>query len=263
VTVAAGRLTDLRAFINQVTEMLPVTERVFYDLKSSQPMVEELARRIRNSSTGGRVLVIAPNEALARVLLIGYETELWEVPSAIITDDLRQRVSRMGPLDDLLDAGSPADPYDAIVLPYVIEAVTEDPGLTLARLAGWLRPGGILVIGVRLQVAGGWLGRVRRGAPLAAFSLSWPTLPTVHSPELSQLRRWWSAAGLELREGSHVIDRTATVPIRAMSLKTWLAAIGAQALKRAIPGLRDGFAATLVRATPVTPLEDSATGRAT
>jgi hypothetical protein len=181
------------------------------------------------------------------LIRLGYETDLWQVPNAVITDELRTRVTRTAPLDDLLRSVTPTEPYEVIVLPYVVEAAREEPAVLLSRLAGWLGPEGAMVAGIRLRVAESRLGRIQRAGRPAAFSLSWPTLPAVRTPEFDEVRAWFALAGLHVREGGHVIDRTATVPIRAMTIRNWFAALTAHYIRLAVPGMRDCYAATLLR----------------
>jgi hypothetical protein len=250
--MSAGMVAaNLRETIREVTEALPITERVFYDLKASQPLVEELVRRVeahQPAGGGGRLLAVAANESLAQVLLhLGYDLDLWQVPQAVISSSLRARVVRAAPLDELLRSHGPGDHYRCIVLPYVVEAAADPPASVLASLATRLEAGGALVTALRLGVIGGRLRRQGGGPGPAPVSLSWPSLPPVRIPDLDQLRLWCSQAGLGIIDGAPVIDQTATVAIRQMSLSRWLLAHLAHGARLAIPGLRECYAATLVK----------------
>lgn len=242
VTLPRGR-SDVGATIDPVMDSLAVTDRVYFHLKWTEPLVAELVRRAVAVKGAGKLLLICPNETLARVLIkLGYDADIWQVPHAIFSPQLREQAVKSAALDELLAAPAPVGGYDLIVMPFVLEAAGEDPTAVLSTLANCLKQDGVLLVAVRLPRPG------RKVLQPALASLSWPLLPatrTVTVPEIFSASR---QAGLKVTRGNHVISRTATISSQPMALAEWLRAVAVHQAKRLFPGWRDCYVATLTGA---------------
>ena len=237
-----------RTMLDDLLDRTPVTDRVFHDLKHTQPLVESLVDRSRLLSGEGAVLVIAPNVTLPAALIEqGYQVALWHVSDGILTADLVPFVERSGPLDELLSASGDEGRFDLIILPFVLEAVTEHPTVVLSRLREMLVPAGRIVLASRRP--GGITERLRAlsgstqvpdpslAAPPPSFS--WPPLPQRRLFGAGELRRWSQQAGLRVAAEAPVVERTAALPIHALDLGAWLQAEVTQGVRVAFPSLRD------------------------
>src|SRR5438552_15814586 len=217
ITKAAPR--GERVLVEGILAELAVTDRVYFDLRHGQPLVEELLRRVGALQHSGSILVIAPNDLLPRALLhAGHDVALWTVPQATLADDLQRHTTRTGVLDDLLDGHGDGRQYDAVLLPYVLEAATDDPGAILGRLRTSLRPGGSIVLACRHSGALGARWRAARGHALLGgpnarrdhVSLSWPSLPARRVIDPAELQTWSHRAGLRPAQLGFVCDTRAT-----------------------------------------------------
>jgi hypothetical protein len=262
MTVASA--VSERELIDEIMDGLAITERVFYDLKHTQPLTEALVREVRRLRPDGRVLLVAANETLPRVLSTGgYEVDLWQPPTSVYSRDLTGLVRRVDELNRLLaTAGEEmTDHYDLVVLPYVLDALEEHPIVFLRRVRGWLRPGGRVILAHRRSGSLGNRWRGLRGRPLLpdplltprSVSLSWPSLPTLRLFGRLELRAWCELAALKIERQTLVMDKEATVACRAMPLGRWFRAEALHNVKRAIRPLRDCGVATLAAAEPAKP----------
>ncbi len=245
---AAAVFGGERLLLDDALEEMAITDRVYHDLKHTQPLVEFLVTRIRSLAPSGRVLLVAPNATLPVALQkLGYELSVWHVPHGILTEDLLRDAERTAPLDQLMvDDGGEAV-FDVIVLPMILEAIAEHPAAVLDRLRGRLRPKGRLLVAYRRS--GGLTHRLSAltGSPSLPdplldrprLSFSWPLLPERRSFSTRELRGWCLEAGLRLERESLVVDRHAAVPTNAMTVAGWVGAEAGHAVRVAVPGLRD------------------------
>jgi hypothetical protein len=243
--VAAERTGVL---IDDLLDRLAVTDRVYHDLKHTQPLVEVLVARAVLLAPDSRVLVIAPNVTLPAALVeMGYDVTLWHVPDGILTAELQQHAERIAPLDELLSQPVETPPFDLIVLPFVLEATFDHPLTVLTRLRRLISSDGRILIAYRRP--GGISLRMRALAgrstipdPIydaAAPSFSWPPLPQRRIFGASELRSWSQTAGLRLDSDHPVVERGAALPIHALGVGDWLAAQAGHAVRHAFPPLRD------------------------
>jgi len=255
VQVASG---DPRSLIDGILAKLPVTDRVYFDLRHSQPLVEELVRRVMALRSSGRVLIVNSNDLLPRALLeLKYQVTIWRVPEALLGDDLTPHVARTALLDDLLEAPGNGLEYDLIVLPYVLEAAAESPDRVLARLRLLLREGGSIVVAStqsgglnkRLRAAAGRSVLSGLGEGAVHISLSWPTVRARRTIDPAELRGWCFAAGLRVRTELFVSDTRATVPVMAMPIASWIGANLQAAVQKVVPSLRNCLVAALTPST--------------
>src|SRR2546423_10789624 len=195
--------------VTRILDVLPVTDRVFHDLRLTEPLVLALVQRVRRLRTAGRILIVAPNITLTRALLeLGYQVELWQVDGGTLTDDLAELVVDRALLDALLARPADADRYDVIILPYVLEAAAQHPAHVMDALRQRLHPGGALLLAYRQ--AGSLSNRIRGAAgrptlPDPVFgsngmSFSWPAPPARRTFGPSQLRGWARRTGVPVVE---------------------------------------------------------------
>ena len=245
---AAAVFGGERLLLDDTLEEMAITDRVYHDLKHTQPLVEFLVSRIRSLVSGGRVLLVAPNATLPVALLkLGYEVSVWHVPHGILTEDLLRSAERTAPLDQLMTPDSGEAAFDVIVLPMILEATAEHPAAILEGLRGRLRPKGRVLVAYRR--AGGLThrlialtGRPSLPDPLLdrpPLSFSWPLLPERRSLGTAELRGWCLEAGLRLERETLVVDRHAAVPTNAMTVAAWIGAEAGHAVRTTIPAFRD------------------------
>lgn len=244
-----------RNLLDQLLDVLPVTDTAFHALHHTQPLAEALLQRARQLlPNGGRVLLVAPNELLTEALSrLGYELGIWHVAPGSMSDELCLTASRSGDLDELLTGSLGPPGWDLVVLPYVLEAARLHPVELLGRLRSVLAPGGKLVVAYRR--VGSLESRLNglRGRPSLPdpylhrrhVSLSWPNLGSRRRFGSAELRVWCGLAGFRIEQESLEKDSHATVPIEVMSIRHWLGAHARDAAKHSIPSLRDVGVATL------------------
>ena len=241
--------------LDEMLDVLPVTDMAYHALHHTQPLTAALLRRVRQlRRDGGRVLLVAPNELLTlAVRRLGYDVGVWHVTTDSMSDELCRMASRSGSLDELLAASLGPARWDLIVLPYVMEAAQAHPVEQLQRLREALAPGGRLVVAYRRvgslenRIAG-VRGKNTLPDPYLhrrRVSLSWPNLEPRRRIGSAELRAWCAMAGFRLEEETFERDSHATVPIDVMSTRHWLGAQVRSAAKRVAPSLRDVGVATL------------------
>jgi len=244
--------------VDELLNRLPVTDRVFHDLKHTQPLVETLVRTIQGTLETGRILIIAPNALLPLALTeLGYSVEIWQVPNGNLTEEVSASVKRAGTLHYLLADPPTGVRYDLIVLPFVLETAPDEPPVVLERLRRLLLPGGHLVIAFRhagalehrLIALSGRPAIADPAARSSAVSYSWPLTLPVRLFGRDEFRLWCQRTGLRIIKQAYVIDARPAVAVHAMSLPNWLAAEAAYAAKRRVAPLRSASVAVL------TPLE--------
>lgn len=237
-----------RLLLDDALEEMAITDRVYHDLKHTQPLVEFLVSRVRSLASGGHVLLVAPNATLPVALQkLGYEVSVWHVPHGILTEEHLRSAERTAPLDQLMADGGGEATFDVIVLPMLLEATAEHPAAVLAGLRGRLRPKGRLLVSYRragglTHRLGALTGRPSLPDPLLdrpSLSFSWPLLPERRSFGTKELRGWCLEAGLRLERESLVVDRHAAVPTNAMTVAGWIGAEAGHAVRVAFPALRD------------------------
>jgi len=234
--------------IDDLLDRIAVTDRVYHDLKHTQPLAEALVERAMQFAPGSRVLVIAPNVTLPAALLeLNHDVALWHVQEGILTPDLLPLAERVGRLDDLVAQQAETPCFDLIIVPFVLEATSDHPLTVLTRLRQWVTPGGrILVayrrpggISLRLRALAGQstIPDVLQDAPAPSFS--WPVLPQRRVFGSDELKGWSQRAGLRLETETAVVDRRAALSINALGMGEWLGAQTTHAIRRAFPPLRD------------------------
>lgn len=244
---------ETSSFLDEVMNGLAVTDRVFHGLKQTMPLVQRLIEGIRQVPSASRILVVGPNTLLVKALhASGYAVELWQVPAGSLTGDLRSLVARTAPLDDLMDNVEGTGPFDVIVLPYILDAASEEPDVILTRLWPLLNPSGRILLAS--ASAGRLVYRLRalfgrsQLQPVAGpppVSLSWPSLPVRRLLDPLSLSHWAGNAGFQIIENHLIMDRDATMPTDAMRVKDWLLAEGTHLIRSAVPGLQDCLYAIL------------------
>jgi len=245
---------DDAGLVGDLLDHLPVTDRVFHDLRHTQPLVETLVRTIQGALETGRILIVAPNALLPLALKrLGYRVDIWQVPDASLTEELEEHVTRAGTLADLL-ANPPNEPeYDLIVLPYVLETAPHEPPEVLERLRRLLVMGGRLVVVFRhagalehrLMALTGQPPVVDPAIRSSAVSYSWPLTRPVRLFGRDEFRVWCRRGGLRVLHQAFVIDARPAVATNAMSLPAWLAAEAAYAAKWRVPALRSASIAVV------------------
>lgn len=262
----ASRREVTGLMVDDVLERLVVTDRVYHDLKHSEPLVTELARRAW--AIGARhVLIVAGNSLLAEVLRdAGLDVELRQPVGSILTDDLEELVSRRGSLDEVLRAESPGVRHDLVILPYVLDSTREHPVEVLSRLRRLVGPGGRVLAAHR--PAGAIDSRLAglAGRPIlpdsytdvARVSFSWPSLVRRRVFTARHLAAWCLESGFRVESQTPVISSRAAVAINEMNIGQWVGAQAAHGIKRLIPGLRDTMVAELTARS--SSLEESTTG---
>jgi hypothetical protein len=243
------KVRDERALLDQLLDVMPVTDTAYHAMHHTQPLAEALVRRVRRlRPDGGRVLLIAPNELLTAALSeLGYELGIWHVTEGSMSDELCRMADRCGSLDDLLMGSHGPPHWELILVPYVLEAARLHPAELLQRLRKVLAPGGRLVVAYQrvgsLEVRlNGLRGRAPLPDPymhLRHVSLSWPNLGCRRRFGSAELEAWCAIASFRVEDESFERDKQATVPIDAMSVRHWLGAHARGAAKRAFPTLRD------------------------
>jgi SAM-dependent methyltransferase len=244
-----------KALLDQMLDVMSVTDTAYHALHHTQPLAEALLRRVRRlRPNGGRVLLIAPNELLTAALFeLGYEVGIWHVTEGSMSDELCRMADRCGSLDDLFKGSLGSPHWDLILLPYVLEATRLHPAELLQRLRKALAPEGRLVVAYQ-RVGGlevrlnGLRGRALLPDPylhLRHISLSWPNLGCRRRFGSVELEAWCALVGFGIESESFELDKQPTIPIDAMSIRHWLGAHARSAAKRAFPSLRDVGVATL------------------
>ena len=183
------------------------------------------------------------------------------MPGVALTEDLRDRVTRKGTLDALLEPGDDgvdgAASFDVIVAPYVLDATTAEPAVALGTLHGLVAPTGVILVAVRR--AGSLASRFdavrgRSALPDAAVaaarhSWSWPMATPRRLVDPKSLRASARRAGLRMVECEDVIDTTGVVEVNALPVGQWVSARLAHSAKALFPTLRDTMVSTLVPLT--------------
>src|SRR5438093_3338938 len=222
-TAAFPKTTRL---VDQILDVLPVTDRVFHDLRHTEPLVVRLIERVAELRASGSVLVIGPNALLPEVVIkLGYSVDLWQLRHTILSDDTLDHVTRAGTLDELLDH-DPERPYDVVVLPYILEKAIAHPTAVLARLRPWIAPGGHILVAYRpsdsldcrLAALTGRSVVPDPSTPQKAVSYSWPTLLTRRIFGSDELRDWSVRTGLRIGRQERAVDRRAVVAIHALGI---------------------------------------------
>ena len=232
-------------------DLLEVTDRVYHELRRTVPLVTALVEEVRRLPGPLRVVAIAPNELLLKVLAgLGHRVEVWRVDPAVLGEEAAALTTRRGSLDKVLAEAPP--PADLLLLPYVLEAAAEEPARVLRRLG----VDGRLVVACRHSGALIYRRRAIAGRPLLdppappRISLGWPDLPPRRVIARGDLAALAAEAGLVLERQRLVIDRTATSAVQAMSLSAYLGARLKHLAKHLVPPWRDCIVATLTPGRP-------------
>ncbi len=115
--------------------------------------IEDMCQRycgewiVRAAGPAKRVLELGYGEGIITGMLLAAGREVTVVEGAKLLHDALTGVfgSRVHAVHALFEEFSPAAPFDAIIASHVLEHV-DDPVALLRRMAGWLAPGGRLVI---------------------------------------------------------------------------------------------------------------------
>lgn len=239
--------------VDDALNELQVTDRVFHALQQTAPLVEHIISTVRGCTAGGRILVIGPNSLLAAALQsLAFEVELWQVLGSDLPGTLHQLVTRSAELDQLFAEDHTCDPYDVVILPYVLEATTHSPELVLGRLYGLLAADGRLLVasasvGRLLYRLRGLMGRSQLDQQdrEPSISLNWPISGMQRTIDQWELRRWAEQAGYAVETLSLIMDKTAVNPIVAMRARDWLVAKAAYMVRSAVPIFRDCLVVTM------------------
>lgn len=237
-----------KAIVQEVLDVIQVTDSVYHHLAYTRPLVEVLVGEVRRILPAGRVLVIGPNELLPAVLdKLGYEVDLWVLDGLPLSDELRRRASRSGAADEV--AATVGPPADVVVVPYMVEAASLEPSVLLTRLAGNLTEAGWIVVASRQP---GELRRRLRAKGWAGFEVILPPSPTWPALPLQRLltaRALAQAAAGEFRvvRAKLVIDHREYLAVEPLSIFRWLKRKLAYLVKVAMPQVRDCVVVTMVR----------------
>lgn len=253
---AAASPVGTDRLLSEILDELPITDRVYHDLKYTQPLVERLLDSVRDLKEPKHVLVVACNTTLAAGLsALGHRVELWQPLQSLLYEGVAGQISRRAGLDALIGgAASTATRYDVVILPYVLEATMCHPKRVLGQIRETLKPNGRLIIAYRQS--GALKLRLRALAGLAQLELiekqvglssfSWPPLAQRRVFGLAELEAWAREAGFWVTAQKAVCAERPTHAVTAMSLREWLGAAGGRLLGKLVPRLRDSVVATLV-----------------
>lgn len=239
---------DVRHVAETILDRLPVTDKHYFHLESTSPLVWELARRVQAAQPPpARVLLIGPDTLLPLTLLqLGYEVDLWQFSQAFLTDDLTPHIQRQVTPAELPEAAAqlPCGGYDVVVAPLILESLTGEP-LPFIRALRWaLQPAGSLILATtnvsrlssRLLALRG--GNPRHGLGPTRLSLSWPSLPHQRYFHRDELLALAPAAGLRVRSCDFVIAHKIFTGIDRFSPGEFGGRQGAHALMRLLPPTR-------------------------
>jgi hypothetical protein len=249
-----GSADGLEETIQGVLDLLPVTDTIYHHLAFTRPLVDGLARAVREATPAGRVLIIGPNDLLPQALLkLGYEVDLWIVNGLPLSSVNFPLASRRGPLDEILLA-APERQADVVVIPYAAEASELEPAALLQRLADSVRRGGYLILASRQP--GDLRRRVRRALrkirgtapPDDAFPPS-PTWPALPARRLLRKQDWATVCEGQFRmvRSRFVNDQRAHITTEALGVWRWLLKGGLHFAKASVPGFRGCVVVTLLR----------------
>ena len=256
----ATSLTGVGNIVQGVLDVLPVTDNIYHHLAFTRPLVDALVGEVRRAGPTGRVLVIGPNELLPQVLVeLGYEVDLWVLDGLPLSEGIRRRASRCGPLDEIIGATA-AHRADVVLVPYVAEAAGLEPSQLLRALSTHVKRSGRVVMVCRQP---GELRRRLRGAlrkvkatipsdDIFPLSPTWPTLP---SRRLLTSRDLARAGGGQFRvvRAEMVIDHRAYMTTEALTVWKWVLKEVLHLAKSAVPRLRDCTMVTLVPTSDARP----------
>lgn len=244
---AVSRATVAR-LADEILDQLPLTDRVYHHLDYSRPLVVELAARVGAAHPPpARVLVIGSDSLLAQTLIeLGYEMELWAFPEGHLIDELLDRVRQTVTPRQLAQEPLPwsGQPYDAVILPLVLESVPGDPIPLLRKLRGILRPNGSLILATtnvgRLDLRlRSFLGMSTTAAyPSFHVSLSFPPLPRLRYFHRDDLHALVRRAGWQVRASDYVIAHAACSTIDPFPPGQYAMLQAGHGLQRLIPATR-------------------------
>lgn len=244
--------------VGRVLNRLAITEMTYYDLAFTQPLVADLLSHLTHAvKPGGRTLLIGGNSLLAHcILTAGYSLDMWRFGENVLADELAGHIrGRIEP--EKLAGGRlslDAAPYDAVLLPLIVEHVPGSPAAILASIRPWLRPDGVCIAASQSMASLGARSRALRGRSYlppwpdgeeARFSLSWPDLATYqyYSPE--ELLDYARQAGLRPVVTGYSLGHRAYHGTDFFGLRGYVSRLVRQGLKRAVPSLRDYVVLTL------------------
>ena len=237
-----------RLVADDILDVLPVTDRVYYHLDYWKPLVADLAARVeRAHAPGARVLLVGSDSLLALVLLrLGYDVHLWHFEEGHLVDEIKPRVRELVRLEELERGEVPAteEPFDVIVAPFIFDSITSSPVRLLSALRRLLTCDGSLIVAagnersvdLRMLMAAG-----RSTAHKYAeryVSLSFPPLPRRRAYQREDLASHCEAAGLRVIESACVIAHPACSPIEPAAPVRYLAFQVQHRIAQVVPSTR-------------------------
>ncbi|HUX86875.1 MAG TPA: glycosyltransferase [Chloroflexota bacterium] len=251
-TIPATKLDVIREEITRVADdildFLQVTDRVYHHIDFTKPLVLELAVRLRVAQAApARVLIVGSDSLLTHLLLqLGYSVDLWHFAQGHLTDDLFPYIRETVTPEQLAKADLPLpdEPYDAIVLPLILESLPGDGKAFLTRLRQGLRPDGRLILATtnvsRLDIRLRSLLGLNPATAYPKFqvSLSFPPLPRLRYLHRDELLTLAQRAGFQVHECSYVITHAACSTIDPFPPGPYAMLQAGQAVMQLIPPTR-------------------------
>jgi len=198
-----------RQVVAAVLDDLQITDRIYYHLYQTNPLVAELLDALRSTHRPpARMLVIGGNLVLNEALCrLGYRVDLWQLREGYCPEEVEPLVRARISVAELaaLAPPLPIGVYDAIIAPHILEGLPGNAAAWLAALRQGLAPGGSLLLATanlarlnrRLHVLAG--RSPAELAPKTTVSFSWAALPQQRLYHRDELLELATRAGYQVR----------------------------------------------------------------
>ena len=248
---AAPSLADIGRRALAVLDMADVTQYVYHDAVYNLPLVAHILKQVvDNVAPDGRLLVIGGNPLLTLTLVAeGYDCDIYTLAGEPLPAAVQAHVRGALRLDSLAAGSLPSTSggYHAVLMPFALDALHEDPRRLLSALRTALCPGGrAILVGTNLAKIGSRWRALRGRDYLPSWSDpprqragGWPILPEHRHYTPAEVRTLGEEAflggrGHMLTSGYRAFNWG--IPMKA---SRWLAALGKRAIKDLRPAWRE------------------------
>jgi glycosyltransferase involved in cell wall biosynthesis len=254
-----GSAEEIERFLQRVLDAMFITDRPYRHLHRSLPLVGDIVARVRKTAhPEDKVLLIGGNALLANALLaMGCDLDVWQFPSALVSDEMNPRIRREITLADLEQPDLPDGEYRLIIAPLILESLRTDAADFLRLLRGLLTTDGALIIATKNQSRLGVRLAAAFGKPLAPrqeelrLSFSWPVLPITREYHRDELIAGARRAGFRVTSCQGVTGSRDFFEMDALSPSSYLQVKGTRLLCALAPFARDVLVLELSPRHPV------------